>query len=263
MKRNWFISVLIICLLLMNFITVDAVSNIYIDSNKAKEGIVRIYCSGINTKIKVMVEKGSTRYFYDLKKEEDFFPLQLGQGDYKVAVLENVTGTKYKVVAKKSFKAEITEENSVYLNSIQPILWDEDMEAIKLAHSITEDMKGNINVVQALYNYVINSISYDYKKADKLSLGYTPEIDTVLKDGKGICYDYSVLFAAILRSRGIPAKLVKGYRNGTKEYHAWNEVYLDGSWKIIDTTYSAWAIKAGTSYQVFQDESKYEKMKEY
>ena len=138
--------------MLLSSIAVDAYSNIAIDSNNANEGIVKVSYIGISKKTKIMVEKGSEKYYYDLKKEEESFPLQLGQGDYKVAVLENTIGTKYKVVAERKFKAEISEENLVYLNSTQPIFWDEDMEAIQLADSITEDMEGNKKVVQALYD---------------------------------------------------------------------------------------------------------------
>jgi len=262
-KWNRIISLVVICIILLSPITAEAASGITIDSNYSGEGIVRVAHSGTDKKTKVMVEKGSTKYYYDLKKEEDFFPLQLGQGDYTVTVLENITGIKYKAVAQKSFKAEITEMNSVYLQSTQPIVWNYDMESIKLANSLAQGEKDNLKVVQTIYDYIVNNISYDYKKADKLSSDYTPEIDTIFRDGKGICYDYSVLFAAMLRSRGIPAKMVKGYRDGIEKYHAWNEVYLDGRWKVIDATFGVVAIKAGTSCRMFQDEDKYRKLREY
>lgn len=262
-RKTRLMILLIIGLMLLNSIAVDASSNIVIDSNKAKEGVVRISYAGINKKTKIMVEKDSVKYYYDLKREEDFFPLQLGQGNYTVEVLENTAGTEYIVVAEKSFKAEIAEENAVYLKSTQPVLWDEDMKAVRLAESLAPEGEDSGKVVQALYDYVVKNISYDYAKLDKLSSDYTPDIDTVLSDGKGICYDYSVLFAAMLRSRGIPAKLVKGYRDGIKQYHAWNEVYLDGSWRIIDTTYDSFSLKAGTSCQMFKDKSEYRKLKEY
>ncbi|HOM43763.1 MAG TPA: transglutaminase-like domain-containing protein, partial [Bacillota bacterium] len=100
---------------------------------------------------------------------------------------ENITGIKYKVVAQKSFKAEMTELNSVYLQSTQPIVWNYDMESIKLANSLAQGEKDSLKVVQAIYDYIVNNISYDYKKADKLSSDYTPEIDTIIRDGKGIC----------------------------------------------------------------------------
>jgi len=262
-KWNKIISILVICIILLSPATAEAASGITIDSNNSGEGIVRVAHSGTDKKIKVMVEKDSTKYYYDLKKEEDFFPLQLGEGDYSVTVLENIEGIKYKVVARKSFKAEINEMNSVYLKSTQPIVWNYDMESIKLANSLAQGEKDNLKVVQAIYDYIVNNISYDYKKADKLSSDYAPEIDTILRDGKGICYDYSVLFAAMLRSRGIPAKMVKGYRDDIEKYHAWNEVYLDGRWKVIDATFGVVEIKAGTSCQMFQDEDKYSKLREY
>jgi len=248
-------------MLLWSPIVVDA-SNVSIDTKQANEGIVRISYAGLNKKTKVMVEKDSTVYYYDLKNEEDFFPLQFGDGDYTVAVLENVSGTKYKMLTKKSFKVDV-EENSVYLKSAQPVTWNKDMKAIKLANSIAQGKKGSEEVIQVIYEYIVSNIEYDYSKLDQLSTDYTPDIDTILQDGKGICYDYSVLFAAMLRSQGIPTKLVKGYRNGINAYHAWNEVYINGRWEIIDTTYDAYLLDNGTSHSIFQDKNNYNKLKEY
>jgi transglutaminase-like putative cysteine protease len=248
--------------MLWGSIVVDA-SNISIDSKSSRDGTVTVSYAGINRKTKVMVEKGATKYYYDLKSEKDTFPLQMGNGEYTVAILENTSGTSYKVLEKKSFKAEISEENSVYLNSTQPITWDEDMEAVKLAALLTEDMEDSEKIVQTLFDYTVNNIDYDYSKVDKLNSDYFPDVDTILEDGKGICYDYSVLFGVMARSQGIPTKLIKGYRAGMKDYHAWNEVYFDGSWKVVDTTYSAWSRKARTSSNMYQNRNEYQKLKEY
>lgn len=262
MKRIRIIAVLVLGIMLCNTIAAHA-SNISIDTKNAKEGILRVSYTGINKKTKVMVQKGSNTYYYDLKKEEDYFPLQFGQGEYTVAVLENTSDTKYRVLTKKSFKADIAEENSVYLKSTQPILWNKNMEAIKLAKSLTQDEQENEKVVQVIYDYIIENITYDNKKVDKLSSDYIPEIDEIIKDGSGICYDYSVLFAAMLRSREIPTKLAKGYKKNIKDYHAWNEVYIDGSWKIIDTTYDVWMKQNRTSYTMIKDKNEYNKLKEF
>ncbi len=43
----------------------------------------------------------------------------------------------------------------------------------------------------------------------------------------------------MLRSIDIPTKLVMGYKNDIEKYHAWNEVYLDGKWINLDTTYDS------------------------
>ena len=112
---------MLICIMLWGSIGVQA-SNIAIDTKDAKEGIVRVSYSGVNKKIKVMVEKDSSTYYYDLKSDEEVLPLQLGQGRYTVAVLENISGNKYKVLTKKGFKADIKEKNAVFLNSAQPVI---------------------------------------------------------------------------------------------------------------------------------------------
>ncbi|MGE5678016.1 MAG: transglutaminase-like domain-containing protein [Pseudomonadota bacterium] len=262
MKRTSLIAALVMLTMLFGAVSVDA-SSISINSMNAEDGIVTVSYAGVTAKTKVMVEKDSARYFYDLKNEEDSFPLQLGDGKYTVAVLENISGTSYRILTQKSFNADITEDNSVYLNSVQPVLWNEDMKAIKLAASLTEDIEGDSAKAKVIFDYIVNNISYDYDKISGLSTDYTPDIDAILSEGKGICYDYAVLYAAMLRSQGIPAKLVKGYRSDLKAYHAWNEVYLDGGWKVIDTTYSAALYKARLTAAMFENEEQYSKSKEY
>ncbi|MCK9216780.1 MAG: transglutaminase-like domain-containing protein [Firmicutes bacterium] len=262
MKKIRIISLFIIVIMIFSSISVQA-SDIGIDTQNAKEGIVRVSYIGTNKKMKVMVEKGSTKYFYDMKNEEEFFPLQFGQGSYTVAVLENISGNEYKVLTKKSFKADITEKNLVYLKSAQPILWDEDDEAIKLANELTKGVEEDEEIVQAIYDYIVNNINYDYTKISGLSNDYIPEIDKILEEGSGICYDYSVLFAAMLRSQGVATKLIKGYKNDIESYHAWNEVYLNGNWKIVDTTYDAWALKHRTSHNIYKNKNEYKTQKEY
>lgn len=45
----------------------------------------------------------------------------------------------------------------------------------------------------------------------------------------------------MLRSVNVPVKLMTGYKNDVKAYHAWNQVYLSesNSWMIVDTTYDS------------------------
>lgn len=80
---------------------------------------------------------------------------------------------------------------------------------------------------------------YDYDKIATLSYDYVPKADMILSAKSGICYDYSVLLASMLRSQGIPSRLIKGYTSWTSVYYAWNEIYLEASdeWVVVDTTY--------------------------
>ena len=57
---------------------------------------------------------------------------------------------------------------------------------------------------------------------------------------KGICYDFSHLFAALCRSQNIPCYVVDGDKRKNVQYHhTWNRVYFNGSWWDVDTTYDA------------------------
>lgn len=55
---------------------------------------------------------------------------------------------------------------------------------------------------------------------------------------EGVCRDYAHLFAAFARAAGIPARLVSAYAPGVTppDFHAVVEVWLSGSWHLVDPT---------------------------
>ena len=101
-----------------------------------------------------------------------------------------------------------------------------------------------------VYDYVVTNLTYDRQKAATVQSGYLPVLDTVLAEKKGICFDYASLMTGMLRSQGVPCKLVVGYA-GTA-YHAWinvwseetgwidGAIYFDGtSWQRMDPTFAS------------------------
>ncbi|UUZ86988.1 transglutaminase-like domain-containing protein [Paenibacillus sp. P26] len=83
-------------------------------------------------------------------------------------------------------------------------------------------------------------------------------MEAAFETNQGICYDASALFAAMLRSSGVPVKLVQGYAPGIRQYHAWNEVYLEGKgWITMDVTTDAQYIRAGLAVNPWKDRSLY------
>jgi transglutaminase-like putative cysteine protease len=231
---------MVIVFLITCSMNVDAGSD-FLDTERINDGVIGIeYLKEDGTFYKVAISKGSQRYYYDysaLKKE--YFPLQYSSGEYEVSIYEKIYGTTYKLVAKRVIVADLIDENSVFLQSVQNINWNFDMTAISLAAELAEGLPTANEKVKAVYNYIVASIDYDYEKAKNLDKLYIPDIEAVLESGKGICYDYSSLFASMLRSLGIPAKLIMGYSKNVKGYHAWNEVYIDGKWIVFDTTNDA------------------------
>jgi len=238
------------------------------DTTRVETGTVGArYVPAEEKRIKTRVQNTDKTYDYDLFGRENFeyFPLQMGNGNYQVSVFENITGTRYRQVKNKSFKAEIKNPLDVFLATIQTVNWNPDMKVIKKAAELTKGLKTDKEKITAIYNFVVDYFSYDYDKVKNVPTTYVPDIEEIYKIKKGICYDYSAVFAAMLRSQGIPAKLIKGYTDLVEGYHAWNEVYLadEDRWMVIDTTYDSCMKKAKKKFTMEKDSKKYYPAKEF
>ena len=75
-----------------------------------------------------------------------------------------------------------------------------------------------------------------YKEIAKEPTVSIPNALEVLRTKKGDCNEHTVLFNALARAAGIPAKTIVGvvYLRGAFYYHAWSEVWL-GEWVSLDS----------------------------
>ena len=75
-----------------------------------------------------------------------------------------------------------------------------------------------------------------YKEIAKEPTVSIPNALEVLQTKKGDCNEHTVLFNALARAAGIPAKTVVGvvYLRGAFYYHAWSEVWI-GDWISVGT----------------------------
>ena len=75
-----------------------------------------------------------------------------------------------------------------------------------------------------------------YRELAKEPTVSIPSALEVLQTKKGDCNEHTVLFNALARAAGIPAKTVVGvvYLRGAFYYHAWSEVWL-GGWVSLDS----------------------------
>lgn len=187
---------------------------------------------------KVIVDKDDVEYIYNLVEPVTRLPLQLGDGHYAITLLGSDDGRRYRTLNKTSFDV-VLEEDVVFLNSSQTVYYTEDDAVVTLAKALTEDLEDQEAKLRAIHTYVVEHVRYDYKKAENLPKGYIPKPTETLEGGGGICYDYSALLGAMLRSVDVPTKLIKGYSTYTPVYHAWNEVLIDGEWWVVDSSTDA------------------------
>ena len=119
-----------------------------------------------------------------------------------------------------------------YLSNGRDTLWDTQTE--ELADEICAGCETDEEKVRAFYDWIIANFEYDH---DCEPLFQYFNVRKTLHNQKGLCYDFSHLFAVFCRSQSIPCYVVDGtsYTDFT-ERHTWNRVYYDRTWWDIDIT---------------------------
>ena len=119
------------------------------------------------------------------------------------------------------------------LTNGQATVWDTD--TVKLANEICADCDTDEEKVKAIYSWMIHNFEYDYECEPIIQYF---NVKKTIKTQKGICYDFSHLFAALCRRQNISCYVVDGDKRDNFQYHhTWNRVYLDNSWWNMDITF--------------------------
>ena len=103
---------------------------------------------------------------------------------------------------------------------------DPDIKAT--AESIVEDEKNSWKAAKGIADWVRNEIKPNY------DVGFASAKE-ILKNREGDCSEYTVIFTALCRSVGIPARANVGIMYGEDffAYHMWPEVFV-GQWIDLD-----------------------------
>ena len=261
-----------------------------IDITNMNDGYIRARSKSKTTKklklITIYTKSGGTKieYRYDLNSDGTWekYSLQSGNGKYTILVYENV-GAKYSPIQTVNVDVKYSRENAPFLVSSQNVNYVDGSMVVKKAEELCKSAVTDMEKVENIYKFIVETITYDRVKAGNIVSGkmpgYLPEINDTLKTSKGICFDYSSLFAAMLRSQNIPAKLIMGYVavSPKPSYHAWNEIYVENvgwirirsqvyfggkGWSRMDSTFAAGNIN-GARTKFMSDDRNYTNDKEY
>lgn len=242
------------------------------DYSNASDGYVMVqFTSDAKYRVKCqMTGPDKNTYTYNLiPKQWAVFPFSAGSGRYDVAVYEETgedTG-KYVTVLSRSVTAELSDEFAPFLMPNQYVNYEGQEETLAKAAELA-DGKEPLDAVAAVYDWVVTNLGYDRQKAKTVQSGYLPALDEVLEAKTGICFDYASLMAGMLRSQGIPCKLVVGYA-GTA-YHAWisvwteetgwieDVIFFDGrTWQRMDPTFASSGHQSDAIMEYIGDGSHY------
>ena len=154
----------------------------------------------------------------------------------------------------------VYKQEDVFLTNGQATLWD--IDTAKHADEICADCDTDEEKVKAIYEWMIHNFEYDYDCNPVIQYF---NVRKTLSTRKGICYDFSHLFAALCRSQNIPCYVVDGDKRDNFQYHhTWNRVYFDNSWWNVDITFDTIETQNKSGLYGFRKiESFYSHNKEY
>lgn len=208
-----------------------------IDTSCLAEGYVGAAATS-SSRLKFQVSKGEMSYNYDLPGDNTpiVVPLNMGDGPYNFRVMQNTSGNNYVELFSVIENVKLNSDVAPFLVPNMFVDYDESSAVTAKARELAQGCANQADIVRNIYEWVVDNITYDHDKAAQLAevTGYVPNPDETLASGTGICFDYASLGAAMLRSLGIPCKVVTGYVSPDNVYHAWNMVYIDGEWVSVE-----------------------------
>lgn len=211
-----------------------------LDVCRVSDGVVAArYLAGSGRRVKLRVTRdGGSEYHYDLANDGSWeqFTLTEGEGAYTLTVFEQVEQTRYTPVFTHTLTLALADPAAPFLQPNQFVRYTPQSAAVAAAEELTQGLDSEEDKIQAVFSYVTQSLEYDKLRSETVTPGYISDVDAVLAAGEGICLDYAALMSAMLRSQGVPCKMIVGYAGST--YHAWVEVPDGaGGWTRMDPTF--------------------------
>ena len=233
----------------------SATSLATIDYSNTSDGYIMAKYTGSKSKVKVQITyPNGGNYSYDLNANGTYeaFPLTGGNGSYTVLVAENVSGNSYASAASCNISVSISNSTAPYLRPSHMVDFKNGDAAVTKASQVCGGATTSLQKIERIYAWVVENVNYDTALANDVRSGkvtsYLANPTKIINEKKGICYDFAVGIAAMLRSQNIPTQVVFGDVTSVG-YHAWVNVYtaetgwiygafyFDGnSWRRMDPT---------------------------
>jgi hypothetical protein len=217
--------------------TVKTYGKMTVDCSNMSEGYLMVKAKKTSKRLKLQIAVSGAKLNYDLNNEGEYeaFPLQFGSGKYQISLFENVSGKKYSKEGTVKLNVKMPDELSCFLYPNQYVPYDENTACVQEAQKICAGMKDQREIYDTVCKYVVKNFNYDYIKSVTVKPGLLPQIDECWKNKMGICQDLSALTCAMLRSQGVPARLMIG-TVGSNTYHAWVVAVVNGKNEFFDPT---------------------------
>lgn len=232
-----------------------------LDTGSAPNGVVLVRASSslIGSKeLIVVISANGQSYQYTVPDRDRYagIPLNMGNGAYKIQILEatpvpragggfDLVGT---VLMNHTFSVSLASSLKPFTASSVKNDFSRGSAFVQKANELTSGITSADGKVSAIYTWIVNNISYDADLAKKVNdanlnneyITHVADPAKTYSSRKGICDDYSALMSAMLRSQGIPTRIIYGHvtLGGSSLYHAWNEVFFEGQGWVVVASFS-------------------------
>lgn len=129
----------------------------------------------------------------------------------------------------------------------------------ELAMALCRDLNTDREKARAIFTWIAEHIRYQMMPdppAKSKKAYYDQRVKQTFRSGKGVCMDYSLLYQRMAEAVGLNCAFISGNcKTFSKawESHAWNAVFIDGKWELLDATWGAgYRNEQGKFVQEFQ-----------
>ncbi|WP_295048733.1 transglutaminase family protein [uncultured Paracoccus sp.] len=152
--------------------------------------------------------------------------------DLRCVYTADVIVTRPRPVFERMSAVEVDEMPGDALRYLLPSRYCQAERFVPFAQQRFGDKEGGEKVL-AIRNWIEQRLDY----VSGVSDANTTAVDTFL-ERRGVCRDYAHLMIALCRAARIPARIASVFAPGVEppDFHAVAEVYLDGTWHLIDPT---------------------------
>jgi hypothetical protein len=169
---------------------------------------------------------------YPVERDEYGNYLAKVVGNYSFTFKVSVDGTKPTILQDDSFPVTKLEQAN-FLGDTTYIIAS-DSETKQRALDITRNSRSRLEAVRDLTLWTNKFITYDNKYWGAILSNVE-----ALKERRGVCAEYTNLYAAMARSLNIPTRVATGmvFTGSIWQRHAWAESWVNGVWVPVDPTF--------------------------
>lgn len=178
--------------------------------------------------LKATVTKGDKTKDFEIDViDKSFYSVlytPFGLGKHNITIKASLTDGTEKLMQFSVVNMNVTDITYLLPSKYIDIL---DEETITTANLLTKDIDQERDRALAIFEFVVKNINRETYQ--NMSIRKSSE---VLEDKSGSSKEMTYLYAAMVRSTGIPCKIFAGMNQSTTHY--WTQVMVNGHWVLVD-----------------------------